>query len=145
MAAIASGTAAAAMQTLGFRVHARLAPTAGTTAVGRFNGTITKSTGGGAAVPRAPIHWQLTWLLRLPALHGSEAAALRIAAGHGAPAVVRRLCKSCGTTAGGTMTLTSSQVFRIAQSNGTVVVRTASATLRGAVKVVADITVLPPT
>jgi len=144
VAAIASGTAAAAVSTLGLRVHARLAPKGATTAAGRFSGTIVKSGDGGAA-PRAPIHWQLTWSLRLPALHGSKSASLRIGAGLHAPAVARALCTGCTTTASGTLTLTPSQVFRIAQSHGTVVVRAPSATLRGAVKVLSDITVLPPT
>jgi hypothetical protein len=125
------------MPTLGLRVHARLAPVAGTTAAGRFNGLLARSGEGPApqVVPRVPLPWRLTWTLRLPALHRPTTGSLRIAAEGGAPPVVRVLCPRCATRANGTIRLTASQALRIAGSDAVVVVRARSATLRGAIKV----------
>lgn len=141
-AAVAAGSAAAALPALKFAVHARLAPVAGTDATGRFGGLLVKS--GDAVRPQAPNLpvWRLSWKLSLPALPGSATASLRIPAGDGAPRFVHVLCTSCTSTATGTFGLTGSQALRLAQSRATVVVAAQSATLRGAVK--ARAVVLPP-
>jgi hypothetical protein len=52
---------------------------------------------------------------------------------HAAPAT-RMLCVRCSRTASGRLSLTVAQGLQLARSGGVVVVRTASATLRGRVK-----------
>jgi len=136
-AAVAAGSATAALPAPKVRVYARLAPVAGTTAAGRFNGLLARTGDGSlpAAVPRAGQRWQLAWNLSLPALRGPATASLRINAGGGAAPIVRGLCTGCGTRTGGTVTLTPNQVFRIARGSALVTVRTRSARLRGTVRV----------
>jgi hypothetical protein len=138
-AAVVCGSAAAAVPTFVLRVHARLGPVAGTTAAGRFSGVLARNgpvvPRRATAVPRLGSRWSLTWKLSVPSLGGSPTASLRIRAWKGAAPVTRVLCTQCGTTANGTMTLTTSQALRIAGSKAVVVVRTGSATLRGPLKV----------
>lgn len=137
VAAIACGSAAAAMPTFSFRLHARLAPVAGTTAAGGdFAGALTTNLGGTrltGAVPRARHHWQLTWRLRLPALRGPAVTSLRIRPTKHAAAVTRMLCTSCNSTAAGTLAMKGSQAIRIARGDAVVVVQMPSARLRGTV------------
>ena len=140
IAAIACGSAAAAVIPVYWaNLHARLAPVAGTTHAGRFAGTLLVRFGetdpAEPSDPAPPGHSQLTWKLSLPALHGAMSALLRIRATKDAAAVSRTLCASCSTTANGTLNLTVDQGMRIASSGAVIVVRTASATLRGPVKV----------
>jgi hypothetical protein len=123
-------------------VHARLAPVAGTTAVGQFDGTLAMSGGAvtparrTAAVPQPGGHWLLAWRLTLPAASGTKTATLVIHAAQGSGSVARLLCTGCTTGANGTVTLTVSQALLIAASRADVVVHTAAATLRGAIEVV---------
>jgi hypothetical protein len=120
-------------------VRARLAPVAGTKAVGRFEGVLVKrgersTSAGKVANPRGNA-WRLTWQLSLPALDGPVTASLRIDSGRSSAHVRRVLCARCSTSTAGTMTLTARQVMRIRKSNAVVVVRTSSARLRGPVRV----------
>jgi hypothetical protein len=133
-AAIACGTAASAPSSIWLlRVHARLAPVAGTAVSGRFDGGLVTSVdtlpSGNAALP-----WRLTWTLTVPQLRGEMTASLRFRGLKTAPPVTRVLCVECATSSGGSMTLTRSLAMRIAKGNAWVVVRTASARLRGAVE-----------
>jgi hypothetical protein len=137
VAAVAAGSAAAAMPAPGVRLHARLAPVAGTTGDGRFDGVLARTGGGlrSSPLPRNGLRWQLAWNLTLPAFHGPVHATLRINAGGGAARVLRPLCTDCGHASEGSVALTSSQVLRIARRGGTVTVRAGSARLRGTVRV----------
>ena len=138
VAAVAAGSAAAAMQTPNLRVHARLAPVGGTTPSGRFDGLLARGIASGSqpmAVPRARLRWQLAWNASLPAFRGPATVSLRINAGGGAARVVRVLCTNCGSSAAGAVTLTASEVFRIARWGGVVTVRAPSARLRGRLRV----------
>jgi hypothetical protein len=139
VAAVAAGSAAAAMPSYFLQVHARLAPVAGTTASGRFNGVLVLSGGEArpqarSTAPRAGSHWRLSWRLSLPAFGGPATATLRIHAKKGAASVERVLCTRCAEKAKGTIALKGSQAIRIANGGAVVVVRTPSAGLRGAVK-----------
>jgi len=138
-AAIGCGTAAAAVPTVAVHVHARLAPVAGTAVAGRFDGTITISGGARetAAVPRPGAHWQLGWTITLPAIGGPTTASLQIHAAGGAGPVVQAVQRRRTTRASGTLPLTGSEALRVAGSQAVVVVHTATATLRGAVKTAA--------
>ena len=141
LAAIACGSAAAAMPRLSFRLHARLAPVAGTAANGDFNGTLATSVGGTrltGVVPRRGYHWRLAWQLRVPALRGPAVASVRIRATKSAPAVTRVLCTRCSSTAAGTLAVKGSQAIRIAKGDAVIVVRMPSARLRGAVDATAQ-------
>jgi hypothetical protein len=137
VAAVAAGSASAAMPTPRLRLHARLAPVAGTTAPGRFDGVLTRSGGGlrSSPLPRNGLRWQLAWGLSLPALHGPVSAFLRIKGGGGAARIVRPLCVDCGAGSDGSVGLTSTQVLRMARYGGVVTVRAGSARLRGTVRV----------
>jgi hypothetical protein len=130
VAAIAVGTAAAVISTVGLRVQARLTPVAGGSAAGRFDGLLSRSGEGTPppAVPRAGAHWHLAWSMGLPALRGPAAATLQTGAG------IHVLCTHCGRSARGTLVLTNGQAMRIADSDAVVVVR--AARLRGVVRVV---------
>jgi hypothetical protein len=140
--AIGCGAAAAAVPAVVVHVHARLAPVAGTTAAGQFDGAL--ALGGGAvtparrtaAIPRPGDQWRLAWRLSIPAAGGSKTATLLIHAAQGAGTVARLLCTACTTGASGTLTLTVSQALLIAASRAEVVVHSAAATLRGAIEVV---------
>jgi hypothetical protein len=142
VAAVACGSAAAAaIPVLMVSLHARLAPVAGTTATGQFNGSLSVTIGSDQLEPSDnlpnPGRSQLFWKLSLPPLRGPISASLRLHAttsGSAAPAA-RVLCSRCSTTANGTLSLTVAQGLRIARSGAMVIVRTPSATLRGAVKV----------
>jgi hypothetical protein len=141
IAAVASANAAAAVPVFWLSVHARLAPISGTTAAGRFSGSLVVRVGDKNVVepwdpPPFANRALLTWKLKLPALGGPMTASLRLRATKTAAPVARTLCTGCSTAAGGQITLTASQGLRIAQSGAVVVVRTASATLRGSVKAV---------
>jgi hypothetical protein len=138
--ALTAGGAAAATPAFSLRLHARLAPVAGTTAAGRFDGGLVM-TGGAlpyakAVVPRVGNHWRLTWRLNLPALNGPISASLQLRTANGAASSARMLCTQCTRSANGTLTLTGSQALRILRADAVVVVRTQSSTLRGTVKVV---------
>lgn len=140
VAAIAVGSAAAATPGFWLRLHARLAPVAGTTAVGRFDGTLVMSVGqrmteASSALPQAGSNWRLTWRLSLPPLAGPVDVSLRVGALKGASPVARLLCTRCSRDANGAITLTASQALRVSASHAVVVVRTSSASLRGPVKV----------
>jgi hypothetical protein len=130
------------------RLHARLAPVAGTTAAGRFNGTLARSLQLGRVEPwenpRAAARWQLTWKASLPSLSSPASVSLRISAVKGAAPAVRMLCTSCATTAKGAIALTASQASRVANGHAAVVVRSETATLRGAVKVFAVMAAAKP-
>jgi hypothetical protein len=138
VAALACASAAAAVPTYSVQVRAHLTPVAGTTAAGRFSGSVVlsglRSAKAGPVLPRNGTGWRLTWSLQLPALSGTKTAALRIMAANGAAPITRVLCTGCATRPTGTMKLTASQAIRIAGSHAVVVVRTASASLRGAVE-----------
>jgi len=141
VAAIACGSATAAtIAAYSVNVHARLAPVAGTTAAGRFSGTLVVSLGGPNQFEpsdnlRQPAQSMLFWNLRLPALHGPMSASLRLRATNGAAPVSDLLCSHCSTAANGSLKLTAEQGLRIAESGGTIVVRTPSAMLRGHITV----------
>jgi len=145
VAAIACGSASAAtIPGFWLDLHARLVPVAGTSASGKFTGTLLMSVGGTNPVepsdPIPPVNRAvLTWKLRLPALQGSMSASLRLRATKSAAPVAIMLCQHCSTTASGRVTLTKSQALRVARADAVVVVTTASATLRGRVKVSARI------
>jgi hypothetical protein len=144
VAAVACGSAAAAMPSFALHVHARLAPTAGTSAAGSFDGVLASDSIGKvpfaqAAFPRQTA-WRLGWRLSLPPLRGPITASLRIAAVKGAAPVARVLCTPCALEAKGTMTLTASQGLRVAGSHAVVVVHAPAATLRGPVKVLFEAT-----
>jgi hypothetical protein len=144
VAAVACGSAAAAtIPPFWLNLHARLAPVAGTTATGRFTGTLHVTGRDPTPEPSdnlPPLGQSLlTWHLKPPALHGSMSASLRLRTTNSAPPLTRMLCMRCSTTASGKMTLTTAQGLRIAQSGAVVVVRTHTATLRGPVKVSARI------
>lgn len=141
VAAFACGSAAAAaIPVLLVNLHARLAPVAGTTATGQFSGSLSVTIGSELEPSEnlpTPGRSQLLWRLSLPALHGPMSASLRLRATKTASAAPaeRVLCSRCSTTANGTLNLTVAQGLRIARSGAMVIVRTPSATLRGAVKV----------
>jgi hypothetical protein len=144
VAAFVCGSAAAAIPVYWLDLHARLAPVAGTSAAGRFAGTLLVSVGETNGIEPSdtlpPVNGAvLTWKLRLPALHGSMSASLRLRATKSAAPLALMLCAHCSTTAGGRLTLTKRQGLRIASSDAVVVVTTASATLRGRIKVCARI------
>jgi hypothetical protein len=145
VAAVAcGGVAAAVFPGFWLDLRARLAPVVGTTASGKFTGTLLMSVGGTNPVepsdPIPPVNRAvLTWKLRLPALQGSMSASLRLRATNSAAPVAVMLCSHCSTTASGRITLTKSQALRVAKADAVVVVTTASATLRGRVKVSARI------
>lgn len=141
VAAVACGSAAAAaIPALSMDVHARLAPVAGTTATGRLTGMLLVSFGGtdrfepSENLPPATGHSELDWKLSLPALQGRMSAWLRLSATKDAAPAARTLCARCSTTASGRLSLTVAQGLQLARSGAVVVVRTASATLRGRVK-----------
>lgn len=139
-AAAVCGTALAALPTLGVRVHAHLAPAAGTTAAGAFDGLLSRTAGGPLPVqPRVGQHWTLTWKLVLPDLAGSATATIHIGAGRGAAPVMRVLCTGCASSADGTVMLTNSQALRIVMDDATVVVRTRTSMLHGEVKSLARV------
>lgn len=137
-AAVAAGSAAASMPVLTVSVHARLAPISGANAAGRFSGLLVKH---GQPVgaepspsPRVGNRWRLSWKVSLPALSGKTTVLLQVPARDGAARFVHVLCTGCTSTTNGTLALTNSQAIRIAQSHASVVARTPSAMLRGAVK-----------
>jgi hypothetical protein len=145
-AAICCGSAAGAtIPVLWMDVHARLAPATGTTPIGRFTGTLliapagTDSAEPSDDLPPATGLSMLTWKLRLPALHGPRSALLVIRTTTGAAATTRTLCASCSTAASGKLNLTVAQGLRIVKPGAVVVVRAASATLRGRVAVYSQI------
>lgn len=138
VAAVAFGSAAArAAFFIGVQAH--LAPVTGTKATGQFNGVLVRNTGGGKAARPGGSSWQLSWRLSLPALKGPMATSLRIGRADGAAQMMRLLCAQCSTSANGTTTLTSSQVSRMGDAHGVVVVRTRSATLRGTIKMLVHV------
>jgi hypothetical protein len=126
------------MPVLTLSLHARLAPVAGTNATGRFSGLLVKPGQPMAAepspTPRFGNKWRLSWKVSLPALRGRVEASLRIPARNGAPGFVHVLCTGCTTAAHGTITLPNSQALRVAGSRASIVVRSSSAMLRGAVR-----------
>jgi hypothetical protein len=136
-----AGTTTAAPPAFAMHVHARLAPVTGTTAAGRFDGMLAMSGGGtkpasrAAAVPRPGAHWVLAWRIALPVINSPATASLQIKADRGAASVARLLCAGCTAGANGILTLPWSQALRIAASDAEIVVHTASATLRGQVRV----------
>jgi hypothetical protein len=134
LAAIAAGSAAAAMPLMTISVHARLAPVTGTNAAGRFSGLLAKNTTMRPQSPPTQLKWHLSWRVRLPALRTPTSASLRIPALNGAAGYVHVLCYACRSTTTGTLALTNSQAQRLVQSHGTVVVQAPSTMLRGAVK-----------
>ena len=135
VAAVAAGSAAAAMPVVTVSVHARLAPVTGTNAAGRFSGMLVKNTNSVRPQgPPTPLKWHLTWKVQLPALQTAATASLRIPSRNGAAAYVHVLCSGCRSTTSGTLALTNSQAQRLAQSHGTVMALASSAMLRGAVK-----------
>ena len=139
VAAVATGSATAAMPGFTVRVHAHLAPVSGTAASGKFRGLLVRGYGGQApqrqsATPRSRSQWRLAWRLSLPALSGPVTASVRVHAKGGAAPAARVLCGRCATKARGTMTLTTSQAVRIANGNSVVVIHAGSATLRGTIK-----------
>ena len=119
------------MPALSFRVHARLAPLAGASANGNFNGALAKASG---ALPRNGYRWQLTWRLRLPALAGTAAASLRVREHSGGDRLALVLCMRCASPVEGTLSVTDRQAVRIANGDAVVVVQARSARLRGIVK-----------
>jgi hypothetical protein len=137
-AAIAAGSAAAAMPVLTVSVHARLAPVAGAKAAGRFGGLLVKPVQPMGAepspTPRFENRWSLSWKVTLPTLSGETTVSLQVPARNGAPRFVHVLCTGCTRATKGTLALTNSQAIRIAQSQASVVVRTPSAMLLGTVK-----------
>jgi hypothetical protein len=149
VAAITCGSAAAAaIPVYWLDLHARLAPVAGTTAAGQFNGRLFVSVGEPNPLePSDPLlrvnRSVLTWKLNLPALQGPVFATLRFRPAKGAAPFVRVLCEHCSTSAHGEITLTKSQALRVATSHAAVVVSAASATLRGPVKVSARFVAQP--
>jgi hypothetical protein len=135
--AVACGSAAAASSAIWLvRVHAGLAPVAGHAAGGRFDGSI--AMGNAGAMPNGPAasSQRLNWSLALPAMRGQITASLRIHRLNNAAPATLVLCSHCATTAKGSLTLTGSQAMRITQRHAYVVVRTASARLRGTVEIV---------
>ena len=133
------------MPNLGFRVHANLAPTPGTTAVGKFDGLLSRSGGGPLPVqPRIGSRWLLTWRLSLPATTASATATLHVKGVGGTAPVARVLCARCASSADGTAVLTPGEVLRLAKGDGTVTVRTGTAMLSGTVKVLAHVPVATP-
>jgi hypothetical protein len=144
LAAVASGTAAAATRAVFFlTVHARLAPGSGTKATGRFSGVlvreaIAKASSSHTANPVGNA-WRLVWKLSLPPLEGPVTGTLRIAGANGAAPVMRILCTQCALTPRGALTLTASQESRLAGSHAVVAVRALSATLRGVVRLAVQI------
>jgi hypothetical protein len=138
-AAIAAGSAAAAAPIFAIPVQARLAPVAGTGAVGHFSGVLARSTVDAQpartpALPRKGISWRLRWNVSLPHFSRPAAVTLGIASAGSAAAVVRVLSARCSGSARGTMTLTGSQAARVARGDAVVTVRAPSATLRGVVR-----------
>jgi hypothetical protein len=137
-AAVAAGSAAAAMPVLTVSVHARLAPVAGANEAGRFSGLLVKPAQPLAAEPspnpRFGNRWRLSWKVSLPTLSGQTTVSLQVPARNGAPRFVHVLCTDCTSVTKGTLTLTNSQAIRVAQSHASVVARTPSAMLRGTVK-----------
>jgi hypothetical protein len=135
LGAVAAGSGAAAVPALRLRVHASLTPVTGTGAVGRFTGLLARSTGppqrpAAQVAPPTGRQWRLTWKLSLPSIGKPMSASIRLGGESGA---TRVLCADCSATAQGTLTLTGSQVIRLAQGDGVVLVRAPSATLRGRV------------
>lgn len=139
LVAIATPTVAAAMPIVLLHVRAQLAPVAGTSARGQFNGVLFNAgveprLQSDSAFPALPGQWRLSWKVSLPSLGGAATATLRFGAGKSAGA--RVLCRRCAKHAEGAVMLTAAQATRITGSHAVVVVRTRSAALRGAVKVV---------
>ena len=138
--AVACGSAAAAaVPVFWVNVHARLTPVAGTSAAGRFTGTLLVAVGTDPAEPPDQIpplsRSQLVWKLKLPALRGPISASLRLRATKDAAPVATVLCARCSKTANGSLNLTVPQGLRIVESGAVVVVRARSARLRGVLKV----------
>jgi hypothetical protein len=137
-AAVAAGSAAAALPVLTVSVHARLAPIAGTQSAGHFSGLLVKHGQPMGAepspTPRVGSRWRLNWKVSLPALNGKTTVSLQVPARNGADRFVHVLCTGCTGATNGTLALTNSQAIRIAQSHASVVARTPSAMLRGTVK-----------
>ena len=131
------------MPILGFRVHANLAPAPGTTAVGKFDGLLSRA-GTDPVQPRIGSRWVLTWKLSLPAMTGAAAATLHVRGTGGAAPVARALCTHCTSSTGGTVVLTPGEVLRLAKGSGTVTVRTGTAMLSGPLKVLAHVPVATP-
>ena len=140
VAAIACGNAvAAAIPAFWVKLHARLAPVSGTAAAGWFTGTLLVAVGGpGRPEPSdnlpQPNRSVLTWKLSLPALRGPISASLRTRGTQSAPPVTSILCARCSTVVSGSLNLTVAQGLRIVRPGAVIVVRTASATLRGRVE-----------
>jgi hypothetical protein len=140
VATVESVSTAAAAPVYSVDVHARLAPVVGTKATGRFGGTL-RITFGGPVRPEpsgdtpSPGSARLIWKLSLPALRGTMSASLRLRASQNAAPVARTLCTSCSVAATGTLNLTVAQGLRVTSSGAVIVVRTASARLRGPVRV----------
>jgi hypothetical protein len=137
VAASAGVTAAAAMPVVLLHVRAQLAPVAGTSARGQFNGVLFNAgveprLQSDSTLPPRVSQWRLTWKLSLPSLGAPATATLRFGTGS---AAARVLCKGCARHAVGRVMLTAAQERGITGSHAVVVVRTRSARLRGAVKV----------
>jgi hypothetical protein len=146
--ACGSAAATAAIPVFWVSLHARLAPIAGTTFAGRFNGTLLVTAGPNRlepsdSLPQKPGQSTLNWKLSLSALRGPISAWLRLHATKSAAPVARVLCERCSTQASGSLKLTAAQGLRIVRSRAVVVVRTPTATLRGPVKVTSQIVPLP--
>jgi hypothetical protein len=142
-AAIATATAAAAMPVFLLHVRAQLAPVGGTSARGQFSGVLFNAgveprLQPNSTLPPPLIRWRLTWKLSLPSLRRPATATLRFGTGS---AAARVLCKQCARHAEGGVMLTAAQERGMTGSHAVVVVRTRSARLRGAIKVVLQLPV----
>jgi hypothetical protein len=137
VAAIGCAGAAAGTPTYLLSLHARLAPAGGTAAAGQFSGTLVL--GSSEVNKLGPTGTVLLWKLILRTNPRPRSASLRLPALNGKPPVTRMLCIRCSTTAHGRITLTAAQGVRLASPGAAVVVQTASATLRGPVKVVSRV------
>lgn len=136
VAAVVSGSAAAASPVLTIPLQARLAPVAGAEAAGSFRGFLVKF-----AEPQRAGRWLLSWRVSLPASSRASTVSLRVPARDGSTGLVRTLCRRCSSAARGALTLTNGQALGLGQTRATVVARTASTLLRGTVKAQAK---LPP-
>lgn len=138
VAAVAAGSAAGAVPTLGIPVQARLAPVAGARSAGHFGGLLANMGDQPVRTPALPSNgttWRLRWKVRLPSLRSPAVVTLRVASHGGTPAVVRTLSARCARSARGIAALTGSQAARVAGGDAVVMVRARSARLRGTVKI----------
>jgi hypothetical protein len=138
VAAVVTGSAAAALPVLAVSLHARLAPVTGVSNAGQFSGVLVRPGQPMGAepspTPRSGTTWRLGWKVSLPTLSGETTVSLQVPARNGAHRFVHVLCTGCTSAAHGAITLTSSQALRVAESRATVVARSSSAMLRGLVK-----------